>query len=232
MKLYSLPVLILVLGLVSGCLKTRSELKQSGNESGVGSMRTDASGSYVAGNMGQQQRAQIDSRFFEIDRDFRQLYGKIETLERKISELESKPQEADTSGSAAPVDNEKIKSLEKRMSTLEEALLSIDKKLDQLTNDKSASLKKRLEDAKGPFGRGEILYAMGEYEKAISNYNEYRKNFPRGRKYAQATLKMGLCFQRLKMGQDARAFYKEVIQRYPNTRASQAAKSNLQKIKL
>ncbi len=222
--------LIVAMGLLSGCLKTRSELNSSAGESGVGSMRTDASGSYVSGNMGQQQRAQIDSRFFEIDRDFRQLYGKIETLERRLDDLNTSSNNA--IGAEQAVDSSEIKSLKKRMTTLEEALLSIDKKLDRLSKDKGANLDKKLKDAKGPFGRGEVLFAMGEYEKAIANYNDYRKSFPKGRRYAQATLKMGLCFQKLKMGQDAKAFYQEVIQRYPNTKASMDAQKNLKSINL
>ncbi len=217
---------------VAGCLKTRSELKN--DESG--NMRTDASGTYVAGNMNQQQRAQIDSRFFEIDRDFRELYGKIEVIERKLQETQTAPtQTAAPMGSG--VSDDKIKSLEKRISTLEEALLSLDKKLNNISkggtggNGGSAQLlENSLKNAKGPFGRGEILFTAGRYEEAIASYDKYRKQFPRGRRYPHATLKMGLCFQKLKMANDAKAFYKEVIQRYPNTRVSVRAEQNLKKL--
>ena len=67
---------------ITACLKTRSELKDNSS-----SMRKDSDGRFVTGDMNQQQRAQIDSRFFEIDKDFRQLYGKIEILEKKLSDL-------------------------------------------------------------------------------------------------------------------------------------------------
>lgn len=228
MTLKSIMSVILVV-LLAGCLKTREQLQ--GTQTGdSGAMRTDASGSYVGGgNLGTQQRAQIDSRFFEIDRDFRNLYGKIEVLEQKIEENKSS---TTTTGDASttPVKSEEIKALEKRISTLEEALLAIDKKLAKLGDGKTSSATQMIEKPKGPFGYGEMLYAQGKFEEAIQSYDSYRKKYPKGRNYAQATLKMGMCFQKLKMNQDAKAFYKEVIQRYPNTQVSIKAESNLKRL--
>ncbi len=218
---------LVLLGALSGCLKTRAELQDSGE----GSMRTDASGSYVSGQMGQQQRAQIDSRFFEIDRDFRQLYGKIEVLEKKLADTQSTPStDANAAGTAAS--DAKVKALEKRISTLEEALLALDKKMSTISSGKqsSAQVIDPIEKPKGPFGRGEQLFDQGKFEEAIASYDSYRRRFPRGRKYAQATLKMGLAFQKLKMDNDAKAFYKEVIQRYPNTKVANRAQANLKRL--
>lgn len=223
-------VLCIVLFLaLTGCLKTRSELSKGG-ESSSGNMKTDSSGSYVTGKMGQQQRAQIDSRFFEIDRDFRELYGKIETLERSVEDMKTKASNAQQDPTGAPVENAKVQGLEKRISTLEEALLSLDKKISSLSGKASSAKVIKTQKPKGPFGTGELLYSQGKYEEAIASYDTYRKRYPRGRRYAQATLKMGMCFQRLKMNQDAKAFYKEVIQRYPNTKVSNRAQKNLKNI--
>lgn len=207
--------------LFAGCLKTRSELEGGGTTN----MQTGNNGRYVDGTMGQQQRAQIDSRFFEIDRDFRQLYGKIETIEQKLSETST----AGGQATSSPADQDKIKNLEKRIATLEEALLAIDKKMSRLSksNAKTSSVGKK---PKGPFGYGELYFQKGQYEEAITSYDKYRKKYPRGRHYAQATLKMGLCFQKLKMNQDAKAFYKEVIQRYPKTRVAIKAQKNLKQL--
>jgi tetratricopeptide (TPR) repeat protein len=166
--------------------------------------------------------------FFEIDRDFRELYGKIETLEKKIDE--TKTPSTDMANSAPPVNNEKIEALEKRISTLEEALLALDKKLSQVSGKKSSASLIKKKKPKGPFGLGELLYEQGKFAEAIQSYDQYRKNFPRGQRYAQATLKMGMAFQKLKMNNDAKAFYKEVIQRYPNTRVSIRAEKNLKKL--
>jgi TolA-binding protein len=222
---------ILMILALTGCLKTRAELKNDGS----GNMQTDSSGTYVAGNMNQQQRAQIDSRFFEIDRDFRELYGKIEVIERKLVEGGAgTPVVTPAAPNALDASKEKLQSLEKRISTLEEALLALDKKISQLSQGRSADsaqvFEEKLKDARGPFGRGELLFAAGRYEEAIASYDQYRKNFPRGRRYPHATLKMGLCFQKLKMDNDAKAFYKEVIQRYPNTRVSVRAEENLKRL--
>ena len=218
----TLWISLMLLSLV-GCLKTREQLSQGGS----GNMRTDASGSYVSGEMGQQQRAQIDSRFFEIDRDFRELYGKIETVERSVDEIKLKSANAPaTDVTGAP--SAKVTALEKRVATLEEALLAIDKKLGQVSGAKTSSTS--LPKAKGPFGRGEQLFRQGKYAEAIASFDTYRKRYPKGRRYAQATLMMGKSFQRLKLNQDAKAFYKEVIQRYPNTKVSLQAQQNIKSL--
>ncbi|MCB0377104.1 MAG: tetratricopeptide repeat protein [Bdellovibrionales bacterium] len=211
-----------------GCLKTRAELQGSSGSS----MRTDSSGRYVTGNMDQQQRAQIDSRFFEIDRDFRQLYGKIESLEKQVADLSAKnaqPLEPATAGATATPD--KVKDLEKRMSTLEEAIIALDKKVSggaASKNEKTSFQPKQ--QPKGLYSVAESLYGQGKYEEAIQAYEKYRKRYPRGKKYAEATLKMGMCFQRLKMPMDAKAFYNEVIQRYPKSQTAKAAQTNIKSI--
>lgn len=224
MKIFISLITLLAL---SGCLKTRAELSDDSS----GNMRTDSGGTYVSGKMGQQQRAQIDSRFFEIDRDFRELYGKIETIERGVDELKARPQNSSGLGASSAVDSEKLQALEKRISTIEEALLALDKKLSKLSSRKDTNAQViKVIDTKGPFGKGEMHFANNQFEQAIASYDEYRKRYPRGRRYAQATLKMGLAFQRLKMNEDAKAFYKEVIQRYPNTAASNRAEENLKRL--
>ena len=213
-------ILMLLSFSMIGCLKTRSELR--------GEQPTDSEGRFVTGgNLNQQQRATIDSRFFEINRDFRELYGKIEVIEKKVSDLDEKP--APVAGETISPDQQgKISKLEKRVATLEEALLSLDKKLNGMSGgDKSAKVKKK---PKGPFGWGELYFQKGDYAKAITSYDEYRKKYPRGKRYAQATLKMGLSFQKMRMNQDAKAFYKEVIQRYPKTRVAVQAQKNLKKL--
>ena len=208
-------MLVLLAMSLSACLKTRAELR--GEPSYAREERSTQ-------GVNQQQRAQMDSRFSEIDQDFRQLYGKIESLEKQLSDLQSAPAQA-TGGSE--LSGEQMKKLEKRLSTLEEALLSLDKKVSRLGDKSSAIDPSKI---KGPFARGEAFFAKGQYEKAIESFDEYRRNFPKGDKYPDATLKMGLAFQKLKMNQDAKAFYQEVIQRYPKSATASKAQENLKSI--
>ena len=208
---------------LSGCLKTRSELKGGTSAN----MQTDSQGRFVTGDMNPQQRAQIDSRFFEINKDFRDLYGKIEVLEKRLDDASTAPEEPKPQATGDQM--AKLEQMKKRVATLEEALLALDKKINGLSSGKSKSAKK-VAKPKGPFGWGELHYSNGEFEKAISSYDKYRRKFPRGRRYAQATLKMGLSFEKLRMKQDAKAFYKEVIQRYPKTRVAIRAEKNLKRL--
>lgn len=213
-----LTLTLLMMFSLSACLKTRSELR------GEAPMAQQAEAQrFPASEVTQAQRAQNDIRFSEINRDFRELYGKIEVIEQKLSDMKQVPQANATEGKLG--DKDQVKALEKRISTLEEALLAIDKKLSEMSKNKTSAIS--TQKPKGPFGYGEMYYAQGKYEDAITSYDKYRKKFPRGRRYAQATLKMGLSFQKLKMNQDAKAFYKEVIQRYPKTRVAVQAQKNL-----
>ena len=217
---------LFILGSLMGCLKTRSQLKRPG----MGKMGTNARGKFMASPMDQQQRAQIDSRFFEIDRDFRELYGKIELLEQRLNELK-----AQRSSGQDPVSETQVKGLEARIATLEEALVALDKKVSGMgpkkrRRSKTAEGPIKKQKIRGPFSRGEQLFGAGKFVEAISSYDSYRKKYPRGQRYAKATFKMGLAFQKLKKPEDAKAFYEEVIQGYPETKLSAQAQANLSQL--
>ncbi len=108
----------------------------------------------------------------------------------------------------------------------------MDKKINKMGGKDSGSAQviKTETKPKGFFSRGERHYEREEYQEAIASFDSYRKRIPKGRRYAQATLKMGRCFEKLKMKNDAKAFYKEVIQRYPKTAVALKAEANLQKL--
>ncbi len=236
-----LPFVLLIS--MTACLKTRSQLEREKtfNLRAVSQIKDSPD------SINQQQRSQIDSRFYGIDRDFRELYGKIEVIEQQLSQLtkflENKP--PDSSGNSAT-----IQAVEKRITTLEKALLTIDKKLNNPgkksekepeeepkqktdTPQKKPPTKEKTsgKTSKGPFTRAESFFDQGEFEEAIVQYDKYRKAYPKGRAYPQATFKMGLCFQKLKMDEDAKAFFRELIQRYPKNPLARKAQKILKSMK-
>ena len=221
----------------TACLKTRSELENE-KSFNLRAINAKKSPDFISQ---QQQRAQIDSRFYSIDRDFRELYGKIEIIEKQIFQLTSSVKETNQ---GSPVNSEKIQTMEKQIATLEKALLSIDKKLNELTGEelKKESKQKDTEDItekanatekglKDPLAKAEGFFDKGDFEEAIVQYDKYRKANPKGKEYPKATFKMGLCFQKLKMDEDAKAFYKELIQRYPKNSFAEKARKILKSIK-
>ena len=239
---------------MTACLKTRSQLERDKSFD----LRTISQAKDTPDFVSQQQqRARIDSRFYSIDRDFRELYGKIETIERQLSQLTNSIQ---NKPSDSPVNSEKVQVMEKQIATLEKAFLTIDKKLNELpggelkeelekeespekekkpekkpkqkridTTEKTSATRKKT--SKGPFTKAESFFDQGDFEEAIVQYDKYRKAHPKGKEYPQATFKMGLCFQKLKMDEDAKAFYKELIQRYPKKPLARKAGKILKSMK-
>ena len=223
MRLNSIFPFLTLFAFLPACLKTRAQL--NGQDNSVVSQpqtQTLEQGRYVSGTVNPQQRAQIDSRFYEIDKDFRQLYGKVENMENQLSQLNTAPEQK-------PADDARVKELEKRIATLEEAVLALDKKVGLKKKSGSAS-KVAANKPKGFFAIGKDLVAKKQYEKAILMFEKYRTKYPRGKKYAAATYEIGHCFEKLKLPRDAKAFYQEIVERYPKTKMSARAQSKLKKI--
>lgn len=100
---------------LTGCLQTRGQL---GGAPAV-----------------EVQNAKIDNRFYEIDKDFRELYGKIEAVENQVDQMEADKM-ADKSipdGGAGEegASSQELQELKSRVKTLEEALLALDKKISK-----------------------------------------------------------------------------------------------------
>ncbi len=204
-KLY-LFVLLSVFTLNSGCLQTRAALK---NET----------------HSVQAKQAQEESKFDEINKDFRQLNGRIESLEAQTKNAS---------------DNEKVKSLEQKISQLESKIVLLETTVADLNTKakkeqaayelQQQKEKERQEEAKNPLAAGNKYFDGKKWEDAILAFEDYRKNNPKGRNYPEATFKIGICFQSLGMKEDAKAFYKEVVDKYPSSKEASQAKTKLKKM--
>ena len=53
--------------------------------------------------------------------------------------------------------------------------------------------------------------------------------YPNGKKYALATLKIGIAFQELGLKEDAKTFFDDVIAKNPNSPLAKQAKERLKK---
>lgn len=198
-------IFILTSFLITSCLQTRDSLRktQDGELSEAAKL--------------QQKNAINESRFFEIDRDFRQLYGRVEVLEHQIGDGQ-KNKSTET--------NDRFEKLEKKVSLLEEALV-------QLENNHKKSISKPLSsDAKesSHFTNAVESFNNKKWEDAIYSFDEYRKANPKGSKYAEATYKMGLSFLNLGMKNDAKSFFDEVVQKFPKSKESDLAKVKIKSL--
>ena len=80
------------------------------------------------------------------------------------------------------------------------------------------------------FYLGEIAYKVGDYPKAVTNYDQVVQNFPSGSKAAAAQLRKGFALIELGKQEDGTQELKHVIQRYPRTNEATQAREKLRKI--
>lgn len=205
-------ILAVVLALTSGCLKTREEARAA-------EMQAEQKERLAA-----QQRAESLSRIEELNEQIRGLHGKTEALENRIAESERSREE------------ERIKSENAQNAWKEKALVyeqTIEKLEAQLKEAPKAAAKVGV-GAKGKLGtfdKAEESFNSKDWKEAILNYQKYRDNNPTGKRYAEATYKIGVSFQELGMKTEAKAFYDEVIEKFPKSVNANRARTRLKTLK-
>ncbi|HXW93516.1 MAG TPA: tetratricopeptide repeat protein [Terriglobales bacterium] len=80
------------------------------------------------------------------------------------------------------------------------------------------------------FYLAELAFKQGDYQGAISNYDQVLQNFPSGNKAASADLKKGLALIELGQKDDGIAELRHVIQRYPRSNEAAQARDRLHKL--
>lgn len=211
--------------LTAGCLQTRSDVK-AGEQGRVLQQQVSTL---------QKTTADVNSRFEEIEEQIRFLNGKSEVLENQLSQ--------------AKQENELLKKLAveqnqastQKLAILQEALLKMEQEQDKLRGEMVAvknALKEELvksapapESSKNSFENAEQLFSKKDFRSAILEYQKYRERNPKGKNFAVATYKMGICFQELGMKEDAKAFYDEVISKFPKSDEAKKSRIRLQKLK-
>jgi TolA-binding protein len=199
-----------------GCLKTRSQLKQSGSSGRLEEKQQTAV----------QQQAQQNLQMDELAEELRAMNGRIEILE---TELRQKKQGLET-GELDPIEsiNDKLRLYEQALLKLEESVLALQA---QVTSASQPSKKKPDPQKKGNFASAQQSFASKQWKDAIFSYQKYRDLNPKGRNYAEATYKMGVSFQELGMSGEAKTFYSEVVEKFPKTSYGKKAKYRLKHLK-
>jgi TolA-binding protein len=202
---------VIFLFITVGCLQTRSALR-------------DQTGQAPKVTAQQQKAAEAAIQQENTDKEFREMYGRIESVENQIKLLS---------------DGEKTKVLETRMAqmetemnllraTLSELNAKAKKEAQMLSSDQRANIEKK--SPPSALQEATKHFEDKKWEDAILAYEEYRKSNPKGKEYAEATLKIGLCFQNMGLKDDAKVFFKEVVDKYPKTKEADAAKTKLKKL--
>jgi tol-pal system protein YbgF len=80
------------------------------------------------------------------------------------------------------------------------------------------------------FYLAELAYKQGNFQEAVTNYDQVVHNFPTGNKAASSELKKGLALIELGKKDDGVAQLRHVIQRYPRSNEALQAKDRLRKL--
>ncbi len=180
----------------------------------------------------QKNSADLNNRFADIESDLRSLNGRIEVLENKQG-LANKDREKQKSESESLMadQNKKVSVLQEEVTRLSEAVATLSAEMTAL---KTASVG---ESAGAPAGKKDLFdqaeesFEKKDWKKAVLSYQKYRDANPKSKKFADATYKIGVCFQELGMKDESKAFFDEVIAKFPNSAEAKKAKTRLKAFK-
>ena len=235
-SLFSVLAPITVLAL-TGCLQTR-ESNREVDEKVV--MRRQVQTLQTA-------TADVNSRFVELEDDVRKLNGRIEATDQKVKLTNSLIDKgfgmADTKFKEKDeVYREEFVKLRAEVESLKGQLASVleDQKRAsaaqaaqaQAQSEASAQAAAKAKEAdKNPFAVAEEKFEKKNWREAILDFEKYRKTYPKGKQFAAATYKIGYSFQEMGLAEDARAFYEEVISKFPKAKEAKSAQAQLKKLK-
>lgn len=220
-----LPASILCLGL-TGCLKTRTDVRETEQKQVIAQEVTKL----------QRTNADVASRFADVEDDVRTLRGRVEVLEHQKGQGTQEAEAAKKFAADQSVDaNKKILLLQEGLSNLEKTVFQLNAEVNALRAEKAAMVaqntaaqaKAAAEAKKGSYELGQESFDQKDWKKAILNYQKYRDENPNGKKFNDATYKMGVAFQELGMKEEAKTFYDELVNKSPNSNEAKKAKIRL-----
>jgi TolA-binding protein len=230
----------IVVGLMlslSGCLKTRAQLKDSDDED-------------AQPRPAQVQDVQPQGQYVidEVKSEITRLTGRLEDLERANRERDAQ---------GANTQKEELKKLEARLAETEQAqaqMIDAIKKMQatqpvaeqpelfekakaeqQAGNHEAAveSFSQYLKTSKAKhteeatFLRGESFFALKQYKKAIMDFSKFPEKYSKSRRMAAALMRIAASFEALGMAEDAKGFYQELVDKFPKTAEGKKAKAKL-----
>jgi TolA-binding protein len=219
---------------LAGCLKTRAELaeEQSGHAQQV---QTIAQQNTNVKESVRERAPPSAYRFEEYDEQLRQLTGRVDTLENSMQQT-AKQKDLDGAIKDKQAVDQKFVAFEEALNKLQTQLNSLSEELAKLkapppepppAPTAAASTKA----GRSTYDQGEELFTSKKWKEAILNYQKYRDAYPKGKMFADASYKIGVCFQELGMKDEARAFLDEVISKFPGSKEAKKASFRLKSLK-
>ena len=228
-------VMFLLAGLsLIGCLKTRAELR---GDSDDGTPRKPIVVAQRESRKQQQAPPQPYHSQEDTDEQLRTLSGRIDVVENQVVQIN-----AARAGDKDGVNREK-QAFDQKFLAYEDALRKLEAQIQAMAED-LAKMKVVLEKPEKPekpgkekaspnkaWEEGETLFAQKKFKEAILSYQKYRDANPKGKNYADATYKMGVCFQEVGLKDEAKVFFDEVTNKFPGSKEAKKAAFRAKQIK-
>lgn len=229
---------ILVLSLMSmiatGCvaLKTRSEVRGEGDAEPQ--RQTSRAQVATAKEFKEPKAAAAVARADELDNQMRNLNGRVDTIENQLNQINAAGEgEKKSVTEMAKYADQKFTAYEEELKKMDAKVLALEAELAALKTAKAEAAASPAPSAKGktPYDEGEDLFNGKKWKEAIVAFQKYRDANPKGKMYADATYKIGVCFQELKMKDESKAFFDEVIAKFPKSKEAKKAAFRMKTLK-
>ncbi len=212
---------------ILGCLKTRSEVKDTETRQAVQQQVATF----------QKNTADSSNHVAELEDQMRMLNGRTEVLENRLS---VKGQETDRDKKTLADQNtelyrkinlmqESMGKMEQQLSVLSTQMTVLEAQSQALSNARAAAPPPTAK--KSALDTAQDYFSQKEWKKAIVNYQKYIEESPKGKQVPEASYKMAVSFQELGLKDEAKVFFEEVITRFPKSEEAKHAKSRLKGLK-
>lgn len=211
----------------TGCLKTRNEVKE-------GEHRQTMQQQVVTL---QRSTADVTNRFAELEAQIREINGRVDVVENNLGKGSAGVENALKSSQQQNAEvGQRVALLQEAMTKMERDLLALNAEVQALRAEKLAaqsqqSARAAQQGRKDSHEQAEEAFEKKDWKQAILQYQKYRDENPRGKKFADSTYKIGVSFQELGMKDEAKTFYDEVIGKFPKSDEARRARVRLKSLK-
>lgn len=207
---------------MSGCLATRQDAKEQEEKLVLKKTVTNL----------QQTTADVNQRFQDVEDDMRKMNGRVEAVETRLAQTNDKALKGAGAVEQKVIANdaayrEEFTKLQTQVDELKKQLAEMQETQKRVAQVSAPSS----DNPKTQFQAAEANFEKKAWKEAILDYEKYRKAFPKGKEIATATYKIGASFQELGMADEARAFYEEVIAKFPKSKDAKSAQAKLKSFK-
>ena len=186
----------------------------------------------------QRTNADVNQKFSDTDEELRRTNGRVEVTDNNVRQLDQKIDRNNVAIEAKMREiQEKLQNYHEAIAKLEQGVNDANSQIQQLTQQMTEAQKLRagagpasISSGKGKanaYPAAEELFNKKDFKNAIPEYERYRKSYPDGKHWRDATYKIGVSFQEMGMPDEARAFYDELVAKSGGSAEAKKAASRL-----